>query len=249
MPSPNPIYDHLKTYLRVGFPTAYDWVVDVPEGVVTVTHTEMKAALMAVYKANRSRHRLAEYLWRTCRSRDDISNAYHIDPSTLKRRCDRWMEDVLAQLPHPMSGLDIGRMRGYCTAPVASNRRMRESLLLYMREHYGDYTSMEPWTYEGYVVEKGSMRDAVRKVHLTDPHMYSLAEHMWRNPSTSKNSIAKYKNTDPSTLRRNWDKFLNMVFNWAFNGDVGDGELPPIDLGLLGNYNVYTFPKGSRPIY
>lgn len=249
MPSPNPVYDHLKTYLRVGFPTGYDWVVDIPEGVVTVTNAEMKAALKAVYKANRSLHRLAEYLWRTARSRDDISNAYHIDPSTLKRRCDRWMEDVLAQLPHQISGLDIGRMRGYCSLDVDSNRRMRESLLTYMRDIYGEYSSTEPWVYGPHVIQKAEIKDAIRKVHLTDPRMYSLAEHMWRASSMSKNSIAKYKNTDPSTLRRNWDKFLNMVLNWVLHSDIGDGELPPIDLGLLGTYNVYTYPKGSRPIY
>lgn len=249
MPSPNPVYDHLKSYLRVGFPTGYDWVVDIPEGVVTVTNDEMRAALMAVYKANRSRHRLAEYLWRTSRRRDDISNAYHIDPSTLKRRCDRWMEDVLAQLPYQISGLDIASMKGYCKLGVASNKDMRDSLLAYMREVYGEYSSTEPWEYGSLIIEKAAIKDAIRKIHLTDPRMYSLAEHMWRASSMSKNSIAKFKNTDPSTLRRNWDKFLNMVLSWLLQGDIGEGELPPIDLGLLGTYNVYTFPKGSRPAY
>lgn len=249
MPSPNPIYDHLKTYLRTGFPTGYDWVVDMPGGTVTVTNGEMRAALVAVYKANRSIHRLAEYLWRTSRSRDAISNAYHIDPSTLKRRCDKWMENVLVQLPHQLSGRSIRSLSGYCELPVESNKKMRESLLHYMREHYGEYTSSEPWVYGNHNIPKASIKEAIRKIHLTDPRMYSLAEHMWRASSMSKNSIAKYKNTDPSTLRRNWDKFLNMVFNWVLNGDIGDGELPPIDLGLLGSYNVYTFPKGSNPLY
>lgn len=249
MPSPNPIYDHLKSYLRSGFPTGNDWVVDVPEGTVTTTNEEMKSAMVAVYKANRLRHRLAEYLWRTARSRDDISNAYHIDPSTLKRRCDRWMEDVLVQLPHQLSGLDIGRLNGYCQLPVESNRKMREALLLYMRGGYGEYTCNDPWVYGKYTIPKADIKDAIRKIHLTDPGMYSLAEHMWRASAMSKNSIAKYKNTDPSTLRRNWDKFLNMVLNWVLNGDIGDGELPPIDLGMLGAYNVYTYPRGSKPLY
>ncbi|WOL31341.1 hypothetical protein [Microcoleus phage My-WqHQDG] len=249
MPSPNPIYDHLKTYLRTGFPTGYDWVVDMPDGVVRVSNAEMKTALVAVYKSNRSRHRVAEYLWRTSRRRDDISNAYHIDPSTLKRRCDKWMEAVLEQLPHQLSGLSIHSLKGYCSVPVESNKRMRDSLLHYMRECYGEYTVVQPWVFGEHTIPKAAIKDAIRKVHLTDPRMYSMAEHMWRASSMSKNSIAKYKNTDPSTLRRNWDKFLNMVLNWVLNGDIGDGELPPIDLGLLGKYNVYNFPRGSNPLY
>lgn len=249
MPSPNPIYDHLKSYLRTGFPTGYDWVVDVPEGIVSVSNAEMRSALISVYKSNRSMHRLAEYLWRTSRSRDDISNAYHIDPSTLKRRSDKWMESVLAQLPHQLAGRNIHTLKGYCKLPIDSNKKMRDSLLQYMRVQFSEYNCSEPWVYGGYTIPKAAIKEAIRKIHLTDPRMYSLAEHMWRASSMSKNSIARYKNTDPSTLRRNWDKFLNMVFNWIFNGDVGDGELPPIDLGLLGKYSVYTFPKGSNPLY
>jgi hypothetical protein len=247
MPSPNSIYDHLKAYLRSGFATGNDWVVDLPEGITTIPNIDMKRALVTVSKVNRSRHRLAEYLWRTSRSRDDISNAYHIDPSTFKRRCDRWMEDVLAQ--HNLTGSDIERVRGYCKLPIASDKSMRESLLTYMRSEYSEYKSTKPWVYNEYSIDRAMIKDAIRKIHLTDPRMYSLAEHMWRGSSMSKNSIARYKNTDPSTLRRNWDKFLNMMFNWLLNGDIGDGELPPIDLGLLGNYTVYTFPKGSNPIY
>jgi len=249
MPSPNPIYDHLKTYLRSGFATGNDWVVDVPCGTVTITSEEMRSALGIVYKNNRSGHRLAEYVWRTARSRDDISNAYNIDPSTLKRRCDRWMENVLLQLPHELTGSNISDLRGYCKLPITSDKKMRESLLIYMRDQYSHYGATTPWTYKDYIVEKPALKEAIRKIHLTDPHLFSLAEHMWRASSMSKNSIARYKNTDPSTLRRNWDKFLNMVFNWALNGDVGDGELPPIDLGLLGSYTVYTYPKGSNPLY
>ena len=248
MPSPNAIYDHLKSYLRSGFATGNDWVVDLPEGIVTIPNMDMKRALVIVSKVNRSRHRLGEYLWRTSRSRDDISNAYNIDPSTLKRRCDRWMEDVLAQLTqHNLSGADINRVKGYCKLPIESDKKMRESLLIYLRTKYSKTT--KPWVYNNYSIDRPLIKDAIRKIHLTDPRMYNLAEHMWRGSSMSKNSIARYKNTDPSTLRRNWDKFLNMLLNWLLNGDIGDGELPPIDLGLLGTYTVYTFPKGSNPIY
>jgi hypothetical protein len=249
MPSPNPIYDHLKSYLKVGFPTRNDWCVDVPSGVYTILYADMRAALVAVHKMDRSRHKLAEYSWRTSRGRDDISNAYHIDPSTLKRRCDKWMEDVLLQLPHNLSGKDIKSLKGFCKTPIHTNKLMRDSLLQYMRVVYGDAASTKGWVYEDIFVCKADIKDAVRKIHLTDPHMYSLAEHMWRASSMSKNAIAKYKSTDPSTLRRYWDRFLNMVLNWLLNGDLGDGELPPIDLGLLGKYNVYTYPKGSKPIY
>ena len=247
MPSPNAIYDHLKSYLRSGFATGNDWVVDLPEGIVTIPNIDMKRALVTVSKVNRSRHRLGEYLWRTSRSRDDISNAWNIDPSTFKRRCDRWMEDVLAQ--HNLSGADIDRVKGYCKLSIESDKRMRESLLIYLRSEYSNNKSTKPWVYGDYSIDRPLIKDAIRKIHLTDPRMYNLAEHMWRGSSMSKNAIARYKNTDPSTLRRNWDKFLNMLLNWLFNGDIGDGELPPIDLGLLGAYTVYTFPKGSNPIY
>lgn len=111
--------------------------------------------------------------------------------------------------------------------------------------------TLEPWVYR-YELEDGEIREivvshaqikeAIRKLGLTDPWLSKLLDYMWRC-HRSRDDIAAAIGVDPSTVNRRWHLGIYSIFNWIFNGDVCMGEeLAPVDLLLRENYT-----KGMGP--
>ena len=106
--------------------------------------------------------------------------------------------------------------------------------------------TQEPWVYK-YEIESGEIKEiivqhyevkeALRKLGLTDPWLSRLLDYMWRS-HRSRDDIAAAEGVDPSTVNRRWHLGIYTIFNWLFNGDVclGD-ELAPVDLLLRENYS------------
>jgi hypothetical protein len=104
----------------------------------------------------------------------------------------------------------------------------------------------EPWLYRyeiatgeyrEIIVQHHEVKEALRKLGLTDPWLSRLLDYMWRS-HRSRDDIAASIGVDPSTVNRRWHLGIYTIFNWLFNGDVCIGdELAPVDLILRENYS------------
>lgn len=115
----------------------------------------------------------------------------------------------------------------------------------YMKKTFS-LPTLEPWVYRHepepgvvyeIVVQHREVKEALRKLSLTDPMLSRLLDYMWRC-HRGRDDIATAENVDPSTVNRRWHLGIYTMFNWIFNGDVClGGELAPVDLILRENYS------------
>lgn len=102
-----------------------------------------------------------------------------------------------------------------------------------------------PWLYTGKDYEGNplsvnvpydAVKEAIRKMSLTDPMLYRMLEYAWKTNRTW-DDIADAFYVDPSTVRRRVDRAIQIVFAWIQHGDLClDNELPPVDLVMKDFY-------------
>ena len=102
MAKPNPILNAFMKYLRSEFPEQKN--LDLSDVLredlsrVKFTYLEVKEAILRLKTVDPELHRLLAYFWQSTRSRSDIADALHFDPSTVKRRANKGMGILLNYL-------------------------------------------------------------------------------------------------------------------------------------------------------
>lgn len=71
------------------------------------------------------------------------------------------------------------------------------------------------------------VKEAMLKFKAVDPELYCMFGYHWQSKRT-RNRIAESLYVDPSTLKRNWNKGINILLNYLVNRDVCV-DLEPID--------------------
>lgn len=72
------------------------------------------------------------------------------------------------------------------------------------------------------------VKEAINKLKLTDPTLHRILGYRWQT-QRSRNAIANALYMDPSTVKRNWDRAINIIVNYLVNKEC-TAELEAIDL-------------------
>ena len=75
------------------------------------------------------------------------------------------------------------------------------------------------------------IKEATKKLKVTDPYLYRTLEYLWICSDYSRNRIASTRGIDASTLHRTWRKSLDIIKNY-----ITHPELTP-DLEAVNFYN------------
>jgi len=96
----HPGLNSLKKYLKTRFAWKQDWYCEVTGE--TFTWKQVSDALYRLKsEAPAEAYQLLCYCWLTHRSRNEIADFLHLDPSTLKRGADRLLHSLKMYLSHP----------------------------------------------------------------------------------------------------------------------------------------------------
>lgn len=71
------------------------------------------------------------------------------------------------------------------------------------------------------------VKEAMLKFKAVDPDLYRMFGYQWQS-KRARNRIAESIYVDPSTLKRNWNKGINILLNYLINRDICV-DLEPID--------------------
>ena len=104
------------------------------------------------------------------------------------------------------------------------------SLIKYLKNDFGwkrDWDATEVLG-EGHIFTHAQIKKAMDELKTNDPELHRILGYRWQT-TRSRNSIANSLYLDPSTLKRSWNKAMNLIMNFLLNEDVM-ANLEPIDL-------------------
>jgi len=81
------------------------------------------------------------------------------------------------------------------------------------------------------------VKEALRRLMRTDPQLHSLLAYKWLT-NRSRNDIASAVHMDSSTVKRLWNKALDILMNHLRHGEREDNLAPILDpLDILSPFN------------
>lgn len=207
MAKAHPVLSSLKMYLKSSFPLREDWN---DKTLGTVTYHQMCEGLRKVSLVDPRLYRLFVYSFLTHRNRNDIANAFSMDPSTLKRHWDTAALSVLNFIVNEEIILPVYR--------CYSSR-----LYYFIKEekpHIAYIEDLLDTTIPMYCAKQ------IHKANISDlVDMLKIQE------------IATEKIGDMATsLLLSLDARKSETYNWIVTEHEGYRELPPIDIRQMDRY-------------
>ena len=114
---------------------------------------------------------------------------------------------------------------------MAKAHRGLDSMTKYLRHSFAWKEDLDLTEVIGMKFTYQEVKDALKKLKKTDPKLHRLLEYRYMT-SRSRSAIANSLYMDSSTLKRSWDKAMNILINWLAHSrpeEEGESLLEPLD--------------------